>query len=126
MGSSQHHDQLHPVGLQAIVLWLYIRSHTVPPLALVLLCASKRLHSIFLLRLFNDGPAMLLAYAATGLLVLRRWRAAIVGFSAAVSVKMNVLLMAPSVLAVVLKVGSSLWQVKSSSCPLLCMSWSSS
>ena len=89
---------------QAIVLWLYVRSRAVPPLALVLLCGSKRLHSIFLLRLFNDGPAMLLAYAATALLVLGRWRYAIVAFSAAVSIKMNVLLMAPSVLVVVFKV----------------------
>lgn len=88
------------------MFWLYIRARAVPPLALALLCASKRLHSIFLLRLFNDGPAMLVAYAASALLVLRRWRAAIVCFSAAVSIKMNVLLMAPSVLVIVLKVRS--------------------
>ncbi|KAK9785106.1 hypothetical protein WJX73_007563 [Symbiochloris irregularis] len=91
------------LATQAIVLWLYVRSRAVPPLAMVLLCSSKRLHSIFLLRLFNDGPAMLLAYAATALLVLRRYSVAIVGYSAAVSIKMNVLLMAPSVLIVALK-----------------------
>ena len=39
-----------------------------------------------------------------GLLMMERWRAAIVMYSAAVSVKMNVLLMAPSVLIVLLKV----------------------
>ena len=75
-----------------------------PPLALPLLCLSKRLHSIYILRLFNDGPAMLLAYCATALLVTHHWVPAIVAFSAAVSVKMNVLLMAPSVLLIVLKV----------------------
>ena len=42
--------------------------------------------------------------AETGLLVVERWRTAIVMYSAAVSVKMNVLLMAPSVLIVLLKV----------------------
>ena len=59
---------------------------------------------VLLHRLFNDGPTMLLAYAASALLLLRRWVPAIVVFSAAVSVKMNVLLMAPSVLLIVLKV----------------------
>ena len=44
------------------------------------------------------------AAVSAGLLVMERWRAAIVMYSAAVSVKMNVLLMAPSVLIVLLKV----------------------
>ncbi len=38
---------------------------------------------------------------------MERWRAAIVMYSAAVSVKMNVLLMAPAVLIVLLKVSSA-------------------
>lgn len=83
---------------------LYIRSRAVPPWVLALLCLSKRLHSIYLLRLFNDGVAMLIAYCAIALLLSQRWRAALVAFSAAVSVKMNVLLMAPPVLLIMLKV----------------------
>ncbi len=75
----------------------------VPPWALLLLCLSKRVHSIFLLRLFNDGPAMLLAHAGAAALLSRRPRLAVLLFSAATSVKMNVLLMAPSVLVVLLK-----------------------
>lgn len=48
----------------------------------------------------SKGEALLCA----GLLAGRRWRASLVMYSAAVSVKMNVLLMAPPVLVVMLKV----------------------
>lgn len=95
------------IDAQAMVMSLYVRSKAVPPVVLVLLCLSKRLHSIFVLRMFNDGVAMMLAYAAISLLTLRRWRTSILAFSAAVSVKMNVLLMAPGVLIVLLKVSSN-------------------
>eukprot|EP00891_Asterochloris_glomerata_P007425 jgi/Astpho2/7425/fgenesh1_pm.00114_%23_20_t len=88
---------------QVLVFHLYICSEAVPPWTLALLCLSKRMHSLFVLRLFNDCIAMLLAYAATALLVARWWAAALVAYSAAVSVKMNVLLLAPSVLVLLLK-----------------------
>ncbi len=93
-------------SLQVLVFHLYICSEAVPPWTLALLCLSKRMHSLFVLRLFNDCIAMLLAYAATALLVARWWAAALVAYSAAVSVKMNVLLLAPSVLVLLLKVGA--------------------
>mmetsp|Transcript_9287 Transcript_9287/g.27894 ORF Transcript_9287/g.27894 Transcript_9287/m.27894 type:complete len:435 (+) Transcript_9287:281-1585(+) len=88
---------------QAGVMALYIYAQIVPPWALVLLCASKRIHSIWLLRLFNDGPAMGLAYVGIAALLARRHRLAVVLLSAGVSVKMNVLLFAPPVLVVLLQ-----------------------
>ena len=92
------------VATQALVMRLYIRSGTMPPWTLALLCLSKRLHSIFVLRLFNDCWAMALAYLATNFLIERRVAPAIGLFSLAVSIKMNVLLFAPGVLAVCLAV----------------------
>ena len=92
------------LATQAVVMRLYVRSKAVPPYVLALLTLSKRMHSIYVLRLFNDCWAMLLAYVATSVLAEHRWAAAIVVFAAAVSVKMNVLLFAPGVLVACLLV----------------------
>jgi len=83
---------------------LYLRSRAVPAWALLLLCLSRRLHSIFILRLFNDCLAVLTGYIAIWLLLSNRWRAALLTFSIAVSVKMNILLLAPAVLIILIKV----------------------
>eukprot|EP00884_Botryococcus_braunii_P014202 jgi/Botrbrau1/22783/Bobra.0132s0109.1 len=90
----------------ALVLWIYIQAKAVPPWALILLALSKRVHSIYMLRLFNDGVAMFIAYGATAMMLKEHWVFAIVSFSLAVSVKMNILLMAPPVLVILLKVAT--------------------
>lgn len=72
-------------------------------IAMGLICLSKRLHSIFLLRLFNDGPTMMLLYGAVRLFQQHRWRLGCLLFSIAVSLKMNVLLFAPGLLLLLLQ-----------------------
>lgn len=97
---------------QFFVMALYIRAKSLPPWSLVLLCISRRIHSIFVLRLFNDCWAMLVAYVATFALQSRKWTLSIFLYSLAVSIKMNVLLFAPGVLAVILKEGNLMDTVK--------------
>ena len=62
------------------------------------LCLSKRYHSIFLLRLFIDGPTMLMAYMSFWFFIQHKWVIGCFVFSLAVSAKMNVLLFAPGLL----------------------------
>ena len=114
--SQDDHGQVSSSWLQVLAFHLYICSEAVPPWTLALLCLSKRMHSLYVLRLFNDCVAMLLAYAATALLIAGWWAAALVAYSAAVSVKMNVLLLAPSVLVVLLKVGTRLINACAAGC----------
>eukprot|EP01104_Vermistella_antarctica_P006209 TRINITY_DN16931_c0_g1_i1.p1 TRINITY_DN16931_c0_g1~~TRINITY_DN16931_c0_g1_i1.p1 ORF type:complete len:423 (+),score=90.65 TRINITY_DN16931_c0_g1_i1:228-1496(+) len=75
----------------------------ISPWVLVLLCVTKRIHSIFMLRLFNDCFAMLFAYAAIWMFTKDRWSWGCVLFSLGVSVKMNILLFAPGLLLLLLK-----------------------
>ena len=52
---AQHIFLLAYVATVAVVLAIYLTAgRQAPPLAFVLLCLSKRVHSIFVLRLFND------------------------------------------------------------------------
>jgi alpha-1,3-mannosyltransferase len=78
-----------------LVLKLYSYSKKVPFTISGLLLISKRVHSIFLLRLFNDPVAMFFMYASINMLCLSRWEMASILFSIALSIKMNVLLFAP-------------------------------
>jgi len=88
------------VATQAVVLAIYARARprAMAPWALLLLCASKRMHSLFVLRLFNDCLGMALLYGAVlaALANSRRgWTVAALLFSLSVSVKMNAMLAAP-------------------------------
>ncbi|KAJ1802313.1 dolichyl-P-Man:Man(5)GlcNAc(2)-PP-dolichol alpha-1,3-mannosyltransferase, partial [Coemansia sp. RSA 2599] len=80
-----------------VVVLAIFKATRMPPALLALLVVSKRVHSIYVLRLFNDTVAMLFAYAAVYAMVsskgVSRLSAAL--FSLGVAVKMNVQLMLP-------------------------------
>lgn len=59
---------------------------------------SYRIHSIYVLRLFNDPIAILFMYAAINFYLNGNWTVASIFMSLGVSVKMNVLLFAPAIL----------------------------
>ncbi|XP_066251480.1 lethal(2)neighbour of tid protein [Euwallacea similis] len=78
---------------------IYRITAKVPPYALILTSiTSLRIHSIFVLRLFNDPIAVLLFYISLNLIVSNKWRLGSFFYSLAVSVKMNILLYSPCLL----------------------------
>lgn len=82
-----------------LVLRLYLKSRKVPPYVLVLSAfTSYRIHSIYVLRLFNDPVAVLFLYASLNLFMDSRWLWGTIFYSLAVGVKMNILLFAPALL----------------------------
>jgi len=68
-----------------------------------LLALSRRVHSIFALRLFNDGVAMMFMYASVFALVRRRNTMGTILFSVAFSIKMNIILFAPGLAILLLE-----------------------
>lgn len=65
-----------------LVFNLYARYSQVPPYVLILMVfSSHRVHSIFMLRLFNDPVAMLFLYGALTAFVLKKWTTGSVLFS---------------------------------------------
>eukprot|EP00752_Nemacystus_decipiens_P006080 g5488.t1 len=93
------------VSLIMLVLSIYGRagSRAMPLWSILLVCTSRRVHSIFVLRLFNDGVAMWLMYAAVYLFLLNRWQLGCLTYSLAVGIKMNILLFAPGLLLLLLQ-----------------------
>lgn len=82
-----------------LVLRIYTKTRKVPPYVLIFSAfTSYRIHSIYVLRLFNDPVAILLLYVALNLFLDNKWTLGSVFFSLGVSVKMNILLFAPAIL----------------------------
>lgn len=78
---------------------IYKKTAKIPAYALILTTlTSYRIHSIFVLRLFNDPIAVLLFYASLNLFLAGKWKLGSLFYSLAVSVKMNILLYAPCLL----------------------------
>jgi alpha-1,3-mannosyltransferase len=91
-----------------------------PPAAILLLCFSKRIHSIYSLRLFNDTVEVLFAKLSMLLFAKRQWNWGVVLLSVAVSVKMNAILLLPAV-AVILLVHQGLLRSVVSAAIFICM-----
>ncbi|XP_044144646.1 dol-P-Man:Man(5)GlcNAc(2)-PP-Dol alpha-1,3-mannosyltransferase [Bufo gargarizans] len=86
-----------------LVFRIYILTKKVPPYVFFFMCcASYRVHSIFLLRLFNDPVAMVILFFAINLILEDHWSWGCFFYSLAVSVKMNILLLAPGLLYLLL------------------------
>ncbi|KAK9245659.1 glycosyltransferase [Lipomyces tetrasporus] len=79
----------------ALVFLLYVKAKA-PLYAFPLVILSKRLHSIYMLRLFNDTFAILIAYLSVLAWQNHYWLIGSIICSFAVSVKMNVLLFLPA------------------------------
>jgi alpha-1,3-mannosyltransferase len=85
----------------AVVLSIYkkIGKGFLPVGVCILLCVSKRIHSLFMLRMFNDCVAMLFLYFSLMIFTMKqkwRWPLGCVYYSLAVSIKMNIFLFAPA------------------------------
>ena len=93
----------------AVIFRIYLISTDMPPyMYLFLSCFAYRIHSIYILRLFNDPIAMLFLYTAVYAFLSNKWLLGCTLYSIGVSVKMNVLLFAPGLLVLLLQFHSPL------------------
>lgn len=83
-----------------LVAALY-RQAGLPPILTATLLLSKRIHSIFLLRMFNDPAAMFFVYVGLYLATRRCWALSSAALSLGLGIKMNVLLFLPGLLVAV-------------------------
>ncbi|KAI8899241.1 Dolichyl-P-Man:Man(5)GlcNAc(2)-PP-dolichyl mannosyltransferase, family GT58 [Globomyces pollinis-pini] len=82
-------------SLNLLIVYLIYKKSSLNPLIVFLCLASKRIHSIYVLRLFNDPFAMFFMYLTIYCMMLRKWSLAAITFSLSLSIKMNILLFAP-------------------------------
>ncbi|KAF8752161.1 Dol-P-Man:Man(5)GlcNAc(2)-PP-Dol alpha-1,3-mannosyltransferase [Rhizoctonia solani] len=82
--------------------FLVYRRAGIPQYVLLLLPLSKRLHSIYVLRLFNDCWSTPLSMGAIHAFQKRYWAIGCILFGLAISIKMNVLLYMPAACLVLL------------------------
>ncbi|BGP04032.1 Glycosyltransferase family 58 protein [Rhodotorula toruloides ATCC 204091] len=101
---------VYVLTMAIVIFGIYRRNPKIPPYALPLLTISKRLHSIYMLRMFNDALVMLFVYSAIALYMVpaktaspvqrrkleRRWLFGTVLMSCALSIKMSTLLFLPA------------------------------
>ncbi|BGO96190.1 hypothetical protein NBRC10512_003419 [Rhodotorula toruloides] len=101
---------VYVLTMAIVIFGIYRRKPKIPPYALPLLTISKRLHSIYMLRMFNDALVMLFVYSAIALYMVpvkatspterwkleRRWLFGTVLMSCALSIKMSTLLFLPA------------------------------
>lgn len=87
------------IVMLTLVLNIYAKTKKVPPHVLIVtIFTSYRIHSIFVLRLFNDPLAVLFFYVSMNLFLINKWSLGSAFYSLAVSIKMNILLYAPALL----------------------------
>ncbi|KAH9513442.1 dolichyl-P-Man:Man(5)GlcNAc(2)-PP-dolichol alpha-1,3-mannosyltransferase [Bulinus truncatus] len=86
-----------------VVFDIYRQAKKIPPYAFFFMCAlSYRIHSIYVLRLFNDPVAMCFLYIAVNLFMRSHWSWGCLFYSLGVSIKMNLLLFSPALLFLLL------------------------
>lgn len=77
-GVDIHMAQMIFVGIYVLVLgfvlYIYGKGRRVPLWSVGLLLVSKRIHSIFVLRMFNDCIAVLFGYIALSLFINQQWK----------------------------------------------------
>ncbi|KAL5013721.1 hypothetical protein ScPMuIL_007991 [Solemya velum] len=96
-----------------LVFHIYRKTKIVPPYVLFFICcASYRIHSIYILRMFNDPVAMVFMYMAIGLFLANHWGWGCLFYSLGVSVKMNLLLFSPAILLLLLVTQGTVGTIK--------------